>query len=290
MGLSNGTELTATSSSLILQATYHGLAYVSTNPAAQSYFAAVAAAGGTISPARQVLYNQLFSSLQSAGLLSKLDRLGMLAAENATTASVDLITKTANLILTGAPTFTANQGYTGGVGKSINTQAVPGSLTNLQQNNNSYGAATLSTRSTGADTVLTGTTNNAGDFALYPMTTVTPNIVADNTGASTFSHAFLNPNANIKGIYQVCRTTSTSRQTYLNGIQVQNIANDTSAAMLAFSFIVGAYRNTDNATIFANSTDVVSAWWCGASFSATDAQNFATILNTYMTAIGSAVF
>ena len=44
--------------------------------------AAVPAAGGTISASRQVLYNNLFTSLRSAGLLAKLDRLGIFAAEN----------------------------------------------------------------------------------------------------------------------------------------------------------------------------------------------------------------
>src|SRR5215475_13378729 len=81
------------------------------DPGASSYFAAVTAEGGTISASRQVLYNDLFTSLRSAGLLAKLDRLGIFAAENTTTARIDLVNPSLSVTIVNAPTFTVDQGY-----------------------------------------------------------------------------------------------------------------------------------------------------------------------------------
>jgi hypothetical protein len=260
------------------------------DPGASSYFAAVTAAGGTISASRQVLYNNLFTSLRSAGLLAKLDRLGIFAAENTTTARIDLANPSLSVTIVNAPTFTVDQGYANilGTASYINTGAIPGSLTNFQQNSAMFGVGTLSTRSTNSDFSIMGTTQNAGGSTLWLRTGI--GTTAYNANSSgIFNGTVTIPVANVKGLYNVNRSAAAAQQLYMNGASV-GTNTEPSAAMLAFSFLVGAFRNADNVSVYAYDTGIVSVYYIGDSFTASEAASFATIINTYMTAVGSPLF
>jgi hypothetical protein len=89
-----------------------------------AWVAAVAANGGTVSVARQALINAFVTSEINAGNWANTDDYWMLAAENSTQALTSL--KQRRLaVATAAPTFTANQGYTGnGTSQFIDTKFV----------------------------------------------------------------------------------------------------------------------------------------------------------------------
>ncbi|KKB09804.1 hypothetical protein [Devosia chinhatensis] len=68
------------------------------------------------SPARAGLINDLIGALKQAGIWPRLDAFYMLAAHDAQAARCNWVADTYNLVVTGAPVFEANRGYTGGPG------------------------------------------------------------------------------------------------------------------------------------------------------------------------------
>lgn len=109
-----------------------------TDPAATAFFAAVVAAGGTVSAGRRTLYNNLFAGLRSDGNLSKIYRLQIYAAENTQSALMDLIALTnATPVLT--PAFTADRGYTlNGSTNYIDTNYVPNASSPVTTQNSAF--------------------------------------------------------------------------------------------------------------------------------------------------------
>ena len=221
---------------------------------------------------------------------AKLDRLGIFAAENTTTARIDLANPSLSVTIVNAPTFGVDQGYASvlGTGSYINTGAIPGSLTNFQQNSAMFGAGTLSTRSTNSDFSIMGTTQNAGGSNLWLRTSI-GTTVYNASSSEIFSGTVTIPVANVKGLYNVNRSAADAQELYMNGASV-GTNTEPSAAMLAFSFLVGAFRNADNVSVYAYDTGIVSVYYIGGSFTASEAASFATIINTYMTAVGSPLF
>src|SRR5262249_42332643 len=72
----------------------------------------VVLSGGTVSAARLRIVGTLIQGLKADGVWSKLDRLWLLAAENTTSALIDVKNLGAAGVI-GSPTFTANRGYAG---------------------------------------------------------------------------------------------------------------------------------------------------------------------------------
>lgn len=258
--------------------------------AASAFFSAVAAAGGTISAGRQTLYTNMFNSLVSVGLLTKLERLGILAAENAATAKVDLVNPSLQITLVNAPVFTVDQGYASvsGTISYINTGAIPGSLTKFTQNDAMFGVGTLSTRAVGQDLVIIGTKNMSGGSNLYLWNSADGAIYNAN-GASIFGGSGAHPAANVKGLWASNRTGAGAQALFRNGTSVLTNTNASGVPAEAQPFLLGAWRNADN-SIFSYDTGIVSAYFIGQSLTAPEMTSLATIINTYMTAIGSPLF
>jgi len=78
---------------------------------AQAWFVAVEGAGGLISSGRKTLIDSLVSGLKADGVWPLLDRLHLLAAENAGQALRDLRKPTKLSTPFNAPVFTADRGY-----------------------------------------------------------------------------------------------------------------------------------------------------------------------------------
>lgn len=110
-------------------------AYVS-DPNVLAWVQAVGANGGTVSAAREQLMNLTVSALKAYNIFLTLDHLNIFAAENAASARVDLIAQRV-ATLTGAPTFTADRGYTGvdsSAGTYIDTGLNLSTATNFKRN------------------------------------------------------------------------------------------------------------------------------------------------------------
>jgi hypothetical protein len=253
---------------------------------ASSFFSAVTAAGGTVSAPRQTLYNNLFASLVSTGVMPKLLRLGILAAENVPSARVDLVTNTL-ITIVAAPTFTVDQGYASAVGNYVDTNGVPPVSS---QDTLSFGVGMLTARVAGADVVAIGSTQSVGGSGLYIETTGAPGVTlySPNT-SSIFAGGLSWTQTDTKGFWHANRSGPSANAIYRNGVSI-GTNTVASATPLPYSFILGAYRNTDNVSIYAYDTGVISAWFMGTNLTATDAANLSTAINTYMTAIGSPLY
>lgn len=254
---------------------------------AGAFFDAVAGAGGSVSAGRRTLYTNLFNSLASAGLMSKIQRLGIFAAENVASCKVDLISNQ-QVTFVGAPTFTVDQGVTStGSTNYVDTGFVPPS-TLYTQDSAFHMVGTLGTRAVGADTALLGTAQNAGGSGLYPWSTANTTLAPVNQ-ASIFATNYPNPAATIKGLYICTRRGALNSEDYYNGTSV-NTSGQASAAPLALSFLIGLWRNTDNVSLFATDGSIVPCWAVGTQLSTAEALALTTAINTYMTAVGSPLF
>lgn len=257
------------------------------DPAAGNFFYAILALGGQVSAARQVLYNNLFISLRTAGALPFLSRLGVMAAEDEIEACTDLINPTRRLALNGALAFTVDQGYVGGAAKWIDTghdPTAPGS--GMSRDNSCYAAGSLSGRTAGADTVLIGNVQVSGAYGLYPRATGDV-LVCDNANAPFGSILTPYPSPSVKGLWHSDRSGATTRQLSFNGVQVQDSAQASAAPATGKSILLGAWRNTDGTTVYANADDNLCCWYAGAAMAPSMRLAVFEALNDYMTAVGS---
>lgn len=282
MGLSNGTNLTATSSSLILKASYSGLSYTSgPDPGATAFFAAVVAAGGTVSPGRQAIYNTLFSNLRGAGLLNVLDRLWLFAAENTQSALTDLIALSAATPIA-APTFTVDRGYAGdGATSYILSNYVPNAGVHLTQN-----SAHLSVYNQVNDAVNGVTCGALADpaFDMYCPLTNTGQFYSRINEADTSA----NFNAgNTTGYYIGDRTGVGAVVGAKNG---SDLATNSTASTGVSAVNIPVLALNNFGAIQGFSTGRVAALSMGSSLGSGGRSSLASIVNAYMTSVGANVY
>lgn len=261
--------------------------YVSGSPAS-TFFSAVTAAGGTVSAPRQAIYTTLFNSLTSAGLMTKIQRLGIFAAENAPSCKVDLIDPTKQVTFVGAPTFTVDQGVISlGSTNYVDTNfTAPSPL--YTQDSAFHMVGTLGTHAVGADTALLGTAQNSGGSGFYPWSVANTAIAPVNQG-SIFATNYANPSTTIKGLYICTRRGALASEDYFNGAS-KNTSGQASTVPLALSFLIGCWRNTDNVSLFAFDGSTVPCWAVGTQLSAADVTALTNAVNAYMTSVGSPLF
>lgn len=252
-----------------------------------AFQSAVIANGGTISAGRQTLYTNLFNSLASAGLVAKIGRLGIMAAENSASARVDLMAPSKLLTFVGAPTFTANQGVVStNATNYVDTGFSAGGL--FQQDSAFTMVGSLSVRAVGADMVMLGNAQLAGGTCHYAWTTGNVCVPGINM-ASIFATNYVNPAATVKGLYVNTRRSVAGQEEYFNGVS-KNTSSQSSAAPIAQSFLIGCWRNTDGTSVYAFDSGPTACWAAGTQLSAGEVTALTTAINTYMTAIGSPLF
>lgn len=267
-----------------------GLAVVAYDTLAQQLFTNADGAGGTISLGRKTLINDLIVGLRADGVIPLMDGFGLMGVEDDITSMFNIITGT-QITKHGTPTFVADEGWhmNNTSGNYFDTGLTPGSLTHLSTNSAGFGAVSFSPRATGQDVVLMGTVQISGAFGLYPRTTGAPgSIVGDvNNGPFSSTQAVVLPT--VKGAYHVNRSAAGATQIYTNS---ESTHTGTAAAgtMHAKSFLIGAWRNSDDTTIYAMGDDNIAAWWVTSSLDATKAAALHNRLNTYYTAIGTPIW
>lgn len=245
-----------------------------------AWVAAVVAAGGTVSGAREILVNNLITGLKSDGIWTKLDRLWILAAENEISALMDMVADiTATKVST--PTFTIDKGYTGqdnaapsvyldsNYNPTINAinflqDSAHISIWSLTDTATGLGGCTMGERGTNIfDTYLDGN--------IYIR--INDNVESGSQGppGSRIGHWIAN------------RSGASASQAYQNG-SLFSSPNATSGAPQNANF----YILCNDASGAANGTpQQISVASIGGSLTSTDAANFHTRLGTYLTAVGN---
>jgi hypothetical protein len=247
------------------------LAGCGSNHETMSWIAKVGERGGTVSSTRRTLVDALISGLKTDGVWSKLDRLWLFAAENATSALVD-VTDGQLATAVSSPTFTTDRGYTGN-----------GSSSYIDSNYNPTTNATNFVRNSGC---AFGWSNTAGvdGGGLLGQSSVSIAIVPKYTdsncywGINTPANESTGGLGDGTGLLLANRSGASAEQLYHNGSSV--------AAGTVTSQAV------QNQNLFAlRVSGIYSTRQCcclgvGGSLNATEQGNLYNRLRSYMTAVG----
>ncbi len=226
---------------------------------------AVVTAGGTVSAGRQTVVDNLITGLKSDGIWTKLDRLWIFAAENTQSALIDLVSLSTGTP-TNSPTFTANAGYTctavvalgyvpstNGVQFKLNTAHISvWSLTSGQSNQPSV---------------------NIGNTNIFPRY-IDDNAyfrINNNSGGT-------GANTDGSGFFLAVRTAPSGAGAmlgYRNGAVIANTGDGTSVL------------DTTQLQAYDRQLSAISV---GGTMNGTDAANYYSRLNTYMTSLGAQTY
>lgn len=247
---------------------------------------AVIANGGTVSASRKILVNNLAVGLRGAGLLSKLDRLWLLAAENSQSALTDLIGRILASAVA-APSFTVDRGYTfNGSTNYVDTLFRADVGTPLYSLNSAHLSTYCRVINFGADNQTMMGVSGGGENATL-STLATP---------TTAYHSQINDsipelnggNTQVFGMGVISRTASNVRTLYQNGYIVATDAQASVAVPINSTFTVGAVNNGGVPEQFGSNQ--VAAASIGSGLTASDVAALTSYINIYMTAIGANVF
>lgn len=242
--------------------------------------AAVVAAGGSVSDARLSLVSTLIAGLKTDSLWTKIDNLFLFAAENSQSALIDIKSLRQ---ATSTATFTANQGYAGnGSTTFVDTTYNPSTMASSYLLNSAHVMVYDRTARTDNAAVMSAGGFDGTNYAvIFPRyITLSGGVLNDATGTNAVSPA------NASGIWIFSRTSSVQSDMYRAGSNVApGAGTDTSAAVPNISLYVGG-RNASGSLALAT-TDQHGAFGAGAGLNSTEAGNYNTRLQTYMTAVGA---
>jgi len=228
---------------------------------------------------------------------TKLDRYWLLASETAGCAAVDLKSRV-SVTVTGAPTFTANQGYVTSTSKNVNTNYIPSSsAVNLTQNSATYGCFVNTNRTIGANRFEFGAANGAFD-----------RIVGVNTAhAGSVGDTYTEGRINCTTIFGGEYTSGTQRGSWL---LTRNLASGTNAMLQYYNgssagfpspggtstgvstglpdvaIIVGGLNLGGSFGFFGGAQ--ISSFYVGSGFNPTEALAFYNAERALMTSVGLA--
>lgn len=250
---------------------------------------AVVSAGGTVSGTQKGFVDTLIKGLKTDGLFSVMDRVWLLASENTTQANIDIInlqTWTYHGTPSLATQFSANHGITGdGSTVYLDTNYIPSVGPNYTQNSASHGAYDLTVALTSAAHGRLVGVNDGPEQSELAFETAGFVVHNLNTAAATPAFSTVTSDA---GLWLGSRTGSAgaSDSLYKNGSSIAS-GSGTSVGVPTISYHAFAF-NTGSPSGFL--ADQLAAIFFGGGLNATQALNFSTRLNAYMTSLGVNVY
>jgi len=243
---------------------------------------AVIAASGTVSANQYTRVCTLIQAYKSASVWSLMDRVWLLAAENATQASIDLVTRSTFTIVS-SPTFTVNVGYTGDNSSGINTNFTPSTAGGVFTQNSAHVSSYLILGSGSTNRAMFGA--NSGGFTYLEANTSSSAMAGDING-STFP-TITDTGSNGIGQYMITRTSASDIAVYKNGntTPIGSSAGDTSQALNTVPIYMLSINPFGH-----GSDDKIAAVTIGAGMNSTQMQSAMSAMNAYQTAIGNNVY
>lgn len=229
---------------------------------------------------RQGHITTLYNSLNSAGIIAKLDALYIIAAHDAQAARLNWLKNNFNLTAVSSPTFTTDRGYAGnGTTSYMETDFNPstGGAHNFVQDGASIGIWSRSNvNNSGQFDIGCGTSTGAGlnsrsSLANTMRGSITTTGASSNYGSNTTS----------VGHFALVRTSSSLTTGYIDGSSV-------GTASTASTGVPSATINLMRAGGANYSTRQLAAAYIGGGLTSTDMSNLDSALRTYLTAIGAA--
>lgn len=218
----------------------------------------------------------LICGLVTDGVFAKLDALYIFATDTSAHALLNLVSASFNASLIGAPTFTADRGFTGtgSLSNVVDTGFNPSTAAGLYTQNSAHLSAWSNT--TGADPGSVAGANGVSLTSIYPNFGTSDTYVRINDNVASGQ---IGTTAGL-GWYMGSRNSSSNRDAYNNNTSLGNTPSATSAALANLNiYFLGS--NTNDAT-----NRQITMGSIGGALTATDAGNFYSRLRTYMTAVG----
>lgn len=253
----------------------------SVDPDAATFITANQAQGGTLSGTDQSAVNTYVLALKGFGLWSKIQELSPLMGGTAASCSLNLkdpraLTAAFQILWTGSPSFDFTGVTFNGTSQFGDTQynsSVSGSL------NDQHIALYSRTQQIARQEIDMGHEGNSSQaLELATYFSSIGGFHATNSAPSTAQ----NPPANSTlGLFQLNRQSSNAAAAYLNGVAYSNVTTVTTGLANENVFVGarsggGAFYSSKNYSLFS----------IGTGFSATDAANFYTATQAFMTARG----
>lgn len=218
----------------------------------------------------------LICGLVTDGVFAKLDTLYIFATDTSAHALLNLVSTSFNASLIGAPTFTADRGFTGtgALTAVVDTGFNPSTAAGLYTQNSAHLSAWSNT--TGANSASVAGANGASITNIYPNFGTSDTYIRINDSVASGQ---VGTTAGL-GWYMGSRNSSSNRDAYNNNTSLGNTPSATSAALANLNiYFLGS--NANDAT-----TRQITMGSIGGALTSTDAGNFYSRLRTYMTAVG----
>ncbi|MGO1078344.1 TipJ family phage tail tip protein [Inquilinus sp. CA228] len=232
--------------------------------------------------ARQTLIKTLVDSLKTAGVWAKLDALYLLAAHDAQAARLNgRAPGTFTLTATSSPIFTADRDYKGtGLGSTpggyLATTFNPSTAGGVYARDSAHIGDWVRTASTATLAGQAGDvgTSGASIFSKHPTAGMITTMLNDGTLSNTAAGA-----PNNVGHFLISRTASTGYAKYHQGAaQASSSVVSTAVPNFNFSVLRAGTAYSD--------AEVCATHW-GSGLTATEAGDFYTALQTYLTGVGA---
>lgn len=218
-------------------------------------------------------YCTLINGLVADGIFAKQDAIYIFATDTTTNALLSLVSATYNGTATGAPTFTADAGYTGASGKYVDTNFNPTTASSPKMTQNSASAWVWSNTSTLSTNAAWGQVSGTGNSYIYPRFTGDVLIATTNDSAYRNSGSITDGS----GLTAANRTASNATQRYKNGSSVGSNAD-----------VSNAFINANNSFLRGDGTAYtgqVMAGGFGQSLNGTEHANLYARVHTYLQTI-----
>lgn len=232
--------------------------------------------------ARKILIDNLMAWLNGYGILPLLDVLYIFAAADSQAALLNWVGPTGsyNGVATNAPTFTADQGFTGDslalayIETNYNPTTAPGAQ--VTQNNHCMGFWSLTSPAVGVTVGL----NDCG-IPTIAMQTRDASDRYQTRSASSSTDSPATANTDGAGLYTLNRTGSSGYRSERNGVLWANITR-TSGSLSNASF------NVLKRALLSSSSDKQSAaWFCGAALTAEQVYAAYQGIRAYLSGVGA---
>ena len=229
-------------------------------------------------------YDTLICGLETDGIgcSTHVDGLWVLAAPNSTVAVLNLCSASFSLTVIGAPTFTANRGYSAGDSSNYLQTGFNPSTSGGHQSTNSL-AISVYVRTEGSGGFIEEMGGSGGGGQTFISSNFASLVFAGANGASGPSGS---SGGTALGQVVVSRTGATTTDLYKNGSSIgsdSTSATDTAAAIYILC-------NNSGGTPGACSDRQVAAAMISAGLNATQAANYSSRVNTFMKAVGASVY
>lgn len=232
-------------------------------------------------------YAKLINGLVADGVWTKLDALWILAAQDATTAALNLTSASFGLTPVNSPAFAPGEGYTGnGSSTTITTGYQPASGATYAQDSATIGAYIRTNRTISNSGNIMGTVATGGTIQLY-MSPLQSSTIQYDVNQTTFPNV---ANTNCQGHWVASRTASNLVTLYKNGSSFGTNANASSAITTMTNQLRLLSNSTSGGAAASFSSDQLAAAHIGAGLSAAEASALAFRINSYMAAVGANVY